>query len=123
MGPYEQVGLSAINDPTRLAILRCLAAHPLPVSQLADAFPISRPAISQHLRILSDAGLVSARRHGTQRIYAVDAEGLQTLKAHFDQFWSSVLSEFKAAAEAENKPTKEKNVAKRRKSRGANSSV
>ncbi len=118
MEAYGQPAFNAIGDPTRLAILRSLASHPLPVSELANAFPISRPAISQHLRILSDAGLVSARRHGTQRIYAVDPAGLKALKAHFDQFWNSVLTEFKAVAETEQQPTKEKNDVHRRKSRG-----
>ena len=107
MNAYGQSGLSVIGDPTRLAILRSLASHPLPVSELAQAFPISRPAISQHLRILSDAGLVSARRQGTQRIYAVDPAGLIALKAHFDQFWSAVLGDFKAVAEAQEHQTRE----------------
>jgi len=114
---YRQTGFSAISDPTRLAILRSLASQPLPVSELADAFPMSRPAISQHLRILSDAGLVRARRHGTQRIYAVDPEGLKALKEHFDRFWSSVLSDFKVAAE-EQSTKEEKDVKHGRKSRG-----
>ena len=120
MNAYGQPAFGAISDPTRLAILRSLASRPLPVSELAEAFPISRPAISQHLRILSDAGLVSARRQGTQRIYAVDPAGLKLLKAHFDQFWSSVLGNFKAAAEGHEPPAKkENNVKHSRKSGGS----
>lgn len=90
---------SALSDPPRLAILRNLASHPLSVNELANEFPISRPAISQHLRVLRDAGLVTVRKHGTQRIYAVDPAGLKSLKVHFDQFWNSVLKDFKVTAE------------------------
>ena len=122
MFSYEEAGLSAISDPTRFAILRTLASHPLPVSELADSFPISRPAISQHLRILSDAGLVSARKQGTQRIYAVDPAGLKALKDHFDQFWETVLSEFQTAAETKGQPKKEKSSGKQRSSRGTSGS-
>jgi DNA-binding transcriptional ArsR family regulator len=92
-------GLHAIGDPTRLAILKCLAAGPLPVVELAQGFPLSRPAISQHLRVLKDAGLVKDRHHGTQRIYHIDQAGIEALKAHFDSLWSSVLANFKAVAE------------------------
>jgi DNA-binding transcriptional regulator GbsR (MarR family) len=69
------------------------------VVELAQAFPLSRPAISQHLRVLKDAGLVKDRRHGTQRIYHIDQAGVEALRAHFDSLWSSVLANFKAAAE------------------------
>jgi DNA-binding transcriptional ArsR family regulator len=93
-------GLHALGDPTRVAILQSLAERPQPVVELARGFPITRPAISQHLRILKDAGLVSNRHAGTQRIYQIDAAGVAALKAHFEALWSSVLGSFKTAAEA-----------------------
>jgi DNA-binding transcriptional ArsR family regulator len=92
-------GLHAIGDPTRLAILKRLADGPLPVVELAQGFPLTRPAISQHLRVLKDAGLVKDRHHGTQRIYHIDQAGVEALKTHFDLLWSSVLANFKTAAE------------------------
>ena len=92
-------GLHAIGDPTRLAILKRLADGPLPVVELAHGFPLTRPAISQHLRVLKDAGLVKDRHHGTQRIYHIDQAGVEAFKTHFDSLWSSVLANFKAVAE------------------------
>jgi DNA-binding transcriptional ArsR family regulator len=70
------------------------------VGELAKAFPISRPAISQHLRILKDAGLVADRVDGTSRVYAVQPDGLRALREFFDQFWTDALDAFKAQAEA-----------------------
>ena len=99
MDAYLQAGLHAIGDPTRLAILRCLAEGPLPVVELARGFSVSRPAISQHLRVLKDAGLVGDQRQGTQRIYRIDPKGVEALRAHFDSMWSHVLANFQAAAE------------------------
>lgn len=112
--------MEAISDPTRFAILRSLASRPLAVGELANAFPISRPAISQHLRVLADAGLVSARKLGTKRLYAIDEAGLKALKEHFDQFWSVVLSDFKAAAENKPPGAKEPNVKRKRTTRNSN---
>jgi DNA-binding transcriptional ArsR family regulator len=100
-----QSGLHAINDPTRLAILRRIAEQPLAVAQLARHFPLTRPAISQHLRILKDSGLVNDVPKGAQRIYHIDPSGIEALKAHFDALWSSVLTNFKAAAERSQDPT------------------
>ena len=99
MNTNLSTGLHALGDPTRVAILQSLAARPQPVVELARGFPVSRPAISQHLRILKDAGLVSDRRAGTQRIYHIDAAGVTALRAHFETLWSSVLDSFKTAAE------------------------
>jgi DNA-binding transcriptional ArsR family regulator len=98
-------GLHALSDPTRVAILQSLAERPLPVVELARGFPISRPAISQHLRILKNAGLVNDRRAGTQRIYQIDAAGITALRAHFEALWTSVLESFKTVAEASVIPT------------------
>ena len=100
MNAYLNTGLHALGDPTRLAILQSLAERPLAVVDIARGFPVSRPAISQHLRVLKDAGLVSDRHAGTQRIYQIDAAGIAALKAHFDALWSSVLDSFKSAAES-----------------------
>lgn len=94
-------GLHALGDPTRVAILQSLATRPQPVVEIARGFSISRPAISQHLRILKDAGLVIDRHAGTQRIYQIDAAGIAALKAHFEALWSSVLDNFKTAVETE----------------------
>jgi DNA-binding transcriptional ArsR family regulator len=92
-------GLHAIADQTRLAILQRLAQQPLAVAELARGFSVSRPAVSQHLKVLKDAGLVNDRQQGTQRIYQIDPAGIEALKAHFDRLWSNVLDNFQAAAE------------------------
>jgi DNA-binding transcriptional ArsR family regulator len=101
---YDHPQLDALGDGTRRAILRRLRGRPQAVGELARAFPVSRPAISQHLRILKDAGLVTDRAHGTKRVYAVDAEGLRALRDFFDEFWTDALEAFKAQAEAEARP-------------------
>jgi DNA-binding transcriptional ArsR family regulator len=98
---YLKTGLQALGDPTRLAILESLAHRPSAVVDLAKGFSVSRPAVSQHLRVLSDAGLISHRRAGAQRIYQIDAAGITALKKHFDALWSSVLLNLKVAAEAD----------------------
>lgn len=92
--------LSALADPTRLAILERLCDGPSAVGDLARAFPISRPAISQHLRILKEAGFVVDRPIGSRRVYSVDASGIEALRAYFDRFWARALSAFKAAVES-----------------------
>ena len=99
MRTYLETGLHAISDPTRLAILERLAVQPLAVAELTRGFAMTRPAISQHLRVLKDAGLVIDRHQGTQRIYQIDAVGIEALKAHFDSLWSAVLANFQAEAE------------------------
>jgi len=105
MNAYLNTGLHALGDPTRLAILQSLARRPLAVAAIARGFPISRPAISQHLRVLKDAGLVSDRHAGTQRIYQIDPAGIAALKAHFDALWTHVLDSFKTAAEGDSAGT------------------
>ena len=90
----------ALGDPTRRAIFRRIAQGPCAVGELAKAMPaISRPAVSQHLRVLKDAGLVSDRAEGTRRIYAVDVQGLAKLRSDLDHFWSTALAAFKAVVE------------------------
>jgi DNA-binding transcriptional ArsR family regulator len=96
---YHERQLDALGDATRRAILKRLAAGPLPVGELSTHFPMSRPAISQHLRILKDARLVTQTVVGTRRLYAVDADGFNELRRYFDQFWGSALSSFKDRVE------------------------
>jgi DNA-binding transcriptional ArsR family regulator len=91
--------LAALGDPTRRAIFELVAARPHAVGELAAALPVTRPAVSQHLRVLKDARLVVDRAAGTRRIYELDPAGLEDLRAYFDQFWSTALAAYKAAVE------------------------
>lgn len=113
-----QDGLAALGDPTRRAIFELLAEGPTPVGQLAALLPVSRPAVSQHLRVLKDAGLVRDRAVGNRRIYHLDPAGLATLRDYLDRFWERSLTAFKAFVESENPaeaqtgpdPTRERNL-------------
>ena len=96
---YEGAGWTALGDPTRRAIFERLAERPSAVGELAEAFPVSRPAVSQHLKVLKDAGLVSGRPDGNRRIYQVDPGGLQALRAELDKYWSQALATFKEIVE------------------------
>jgi DNA-binding transcriptional ArsR family regulator len=100
---YRADGWTALGDPTRRAILEHLADRPRAVGELAAELPVSRPAVSQHLRVLKDAGLVIDRPEGTRRIYQVDPDGVAALRADLDRFWSSALAAFKAAVERDTK--------------------
>ena len=111
MNTYLQAGLDALGDATRMAIFQKLAAGPLAVNELAREMPVSRPAVSQHLKVLKDAGLVMDSREGTRRLYQLDPEGVARLRAHFDQMWTRAMSAFKEAAE---KPEEENRHGKRR---------
>lgn len=91
--------LDALGDPTRRAILDRLLGGPMPVGQLASDFPISRPAISQHLKILKDANLVIDRSQGTRRVYQINAAGFEALREYFDRFWNQALNAFKEKVE------------------------
>jgi DNA-binding transcriptional ArsR family regulator len=93
-------GLEALGDQTRRAIFERLAARPQAVGELARELPVSRPAVSQHLKVLKDAGLVTDRPAGNRRIYHVDPDGVAALRAYLDRFWSQSLAAFKAAAES-----------------------
>ena len=93
--------LDALGDGNRRSILERLAAGPLPVGVLADQLPISRPAVSQHLRVLKEAGLVAVSVVGTRRLYRVDPAGLNVVREYFDQFWATTMDNFAALAEAE----------------------
>jgi DNA-binding transcriptional ArsR family regulator len=92
--------LDALGDPTRRAILEQLLSGPQPVVELARRFPISRPAISQHLRILKRAHLVVDRPAGNRRLYELNPRGVEALRAYFDRFWDHALESFKRAAES-----------------------
>ncbi len=91
--------LDALGDPTRRQVFELLREGPRSVGELASRVPVSRPAVSQHLRVLEDAGLVSHRREGTRHLYELDGSGVQELRAWVDDFWSDALVRFKAAAE------------------------
>ncbi|HTE54710.1 MAG TPA: metalloregulator ArsR/SmtB family transcription factor [Kofleriaceae bacterium] len=90
---------AALGDPTRRAIFERVAARAQSVASLARRGEVSRPAVSQHLKVLKDAGLVVARREGTSRIYSLDMRGLTAMRAYLDRFWDRALAAFQAAAE------------------------
>jgi DNA-binding transcriptional ArsR family regulator len=96
---YQELQLDALGDATRRGILSKLRQGPLPVGELAGHFPVSRPAISQHLRILKEAGLVTGVAAGTRRLYAIDPVGFRALRDYFDEFWGTALDEFKKQVE------------------------
>jgi DNA-binding transcriptional ArsR family regulator len=91
--------LAALADPTRRAIFEHVAARPSAVGELAGLMPVSRPAVSQHLKVLKDAGLVVDEAVGNRRIYRVDPEGIADLRDYLDRFWNQALSSFKVRAE------------------------
>jgi len=91
--------MEALGDGTRRAILERLRSGPAAVGELAAGLPVSRPAVSQHLRVLKEAGLVNERRNGTRRIYRLDPAGVGELRDYFDDFWSEALAAFKEAAD------------------------
>lgn len=92
--------LDALGDPTRRRILEIVRDGALPVGRIASRLPVSRPAVSQHLKVLKEAGLVRDRQDGTKRLYAVDPGGLATLRTYLDTMWDAALAAFKEAAEA-----------------------
>jgi DNA-binding transcriptional ArsR family regulator len=93
---------TALGDPTRRAVFARIAQRPRPVGEIARELPVSRPAVSQHLRVLKDAGLVRDHRDGNRRIYAVRRDGLEALRAQLDQFWNDALTNFKALVDQAN---------------------
>jgi DNA-binding transcriptional ArsR family regulator len=93
--------MTALGDPTRQAIFDRLSDGPRAVGEVASGLPVSRPAVSQHLKVLKDVGLVSDRREGTRRLYQVDAAGLAVLRTYLDQFWERSLAAFETAANEE----------------------
>jgi DNA-binding transcriptional ArsR family regulator len=95
------LAITALADPTRRAVFESLRRGPKPVVEIARGLPVSRPAVSQHLRVLREAGLVRERREGTRHFYSVDGEGLAEVRKYFEEFWQEALDAFKTAAEAE----------------------
>jgi DNA-binding transcriptional ArsR family regulator len=100
---YRADGFTALADPTRRAIFERLAERPSAVGELADELPVSRPAVSQHLKVLKEGGLVIDEPDGTRRIYRVDPEGVGALRAYLDTFWTQALAAFKQAVEQDPK--------------------
>jgi DNA-binding transcriptional ArsR family regulator len=91
--------IAALGDPTRRTIFELLADGPRAVGDIAGHLPVSRPAVSQHLKVLKDAGLVTDRAFGTRRLYQINPETVAALRAYFDQFWARSLTAFKQTVE------------------------
>jgi DNA-binding transcriptional ArsR family regulator len=96
--------LTALGDPTRRAVLLALTDGPLSVGDLARDLPVTRPAVSQHLKVLKGAGLVTDEAVGTRRLYRIDQEGVADVRAWFDRLWTDALDSFKRAVEAPSDP-------------------
>jgi DNA-binding transcriptional ArsR family regulator len=96
---YGATALAALADPTRREIFERIAERPQAVGALARELPVSRPAVSQHLKVLKGAGLVTDRPVGNQRVYALDPAGIAALRAYFEPFWTRALSSFQAVVE------------------------
>jgi DNA-binding transcriptional ArsR family regulator len=94
-------GFAALADPTRRRVFERLAKRSLSVGELAATLPVSRPAVSQHLKVLKEAGLVTHQPDGTRRVYRVDPRGIEAMRSYLDRFWDRALAAFKAAAEEE----------------------
>lgn len=105
---YQPDAWTALGDPTRRAIFEHLAERPRAVGELAAELPVSRPAVSQHLKVLKEAGLVVDQRAGTRRIYAVDTAGIGALRAELDRFWSKALANYKRVVEQQPPPKERK---------------
>ena len=99
MNTYRSA-LDVLSDPTRRAVFELLEAGPRSVGSIAADLPVSRPAVSQHLRILKDAGLVTDAAEGTRRLYRLDPSGLAALHAYVERFWTKALERFKEEAES-----------------------
>ena len=106
LAPMET--MAALGDARRREIFEMLRAGPSSVAELAQRLPVTRPAVSQHLRVLKDAGLVTHRTVGTKHMYQVDPTGIALLRDYFDSFWQKALKDFKAAAEQTSIEEKEK---------------
>jgi DNA-binding transcriptional ArsR family regulator len=101
MAIQSAAAFDALGDATRRHIFEKLARGPMPVGKLAAGLAITRPAVSQHLRVLKEAGLVVDRQKGTRRVYRVDPRGVEAMRSYLDRFLDRALAAFKAAAEAE----------------------
>jgi DNA-binding transcriptional ArsR family regulator len=117
MANYSEC-LIALADPTRLAVFERLARGPAAVHEIAQGLPVSRPAVSQHLRVLKDANLVFDRPSGNRRIYQLNPAGIESIRAYFDRFWVDALKSFKSFIENESpKKLSPANATNRTKSR------
>jgi DNA-binding transcriptional ArsR family regulator len=103
-----QSALTVLADPTRRLVFERLRGGPRPVNMLAAGLPVSRPAVSQHLKVLKQAGLVEERSEGVRRIYSVRREGLAELREWLDSFWDDALEAFKLEAESSHRPRRSK---------------
>ena len=99
MDTYGEGGFGLLGDPTRRAIFELLARRPSSVGELARQLPVSRPAVSQHLRVLKDGGLVVSRAEGTRRVYQLNPDGVSALRAYLDRVWDEALTAFQKAAD------------------------
>ena len=99
---YE-AALTALSDPTRRAIVEALRHTPSPVGRLAEHFPVSRPAISQHLKVLAEAGLVAADARGTSRVYRLNPAGWESLRDYLDRLWDDALAAYAREAHRQSK--------------------
>jgi len=115
---YE-LAIRALADPTRRAIFERLRDGAKPAGRVAEGIDVTRPAVSQHLRVLEEAGLVSVERAGTRRIYSVNVQGLDELRRYLEQFWSDVLEAFRNEAERTAPPARARRRGSRRPSKGA----
>jgi DNA-binding transcriptional ArsR family regulator len=97
---YGESSLGLLGDPTRRTIFELLARRPSSVGELAEQLPISRPAVSQHLRVLKDGGLVVSRSEGTRRVYRLNPDGVAALRAYLDRIWDDALTAFQKAVSA-----------------------
>jgi DNA-binding transcriptional ArsR family regulator len=100
---YDNAAFAALADPTRRAVFERLADGPQSVGELAEGLPVSRPAVSQHLKVLKDAGLVTDRAEGVRRVYQIDPQGLGSMRAWLDRFWTVALDAFAAEIDRQNK--------------------
>ena len=99
MSTYQVAALGALGDPTRRAIFELLAGRPRAVGELASELPVSRPAVSQHLKVLKEAGLVTDQAEGTRRRYRIDQRGVAALRGYLDELWDNALTAFAAEVE------------------------
>jgi DNA-binding transcriptional ArsR family regulator len=98
----HSLAFAALADPTRQVLLERLAKRPMPVGKLAAGLSVTRPAVSQHLKVLRDAGLVTVRQQGTRNVYQIDPKGVEAMRTYLDRFWDRALAALKLAAESEN---------------------
>lgn len=97
----QSLCFNALGDPTRRAIFERVAKRPLAVVDIAKGLPVSRPAVSQHLKVLTHAGLVKCQANGTRRLYLVNVEGIEKMRNYLDRFWDQALASFKELVEKE----------------------